>query len=709
MAIIGKIRKHSGLAVIIVGVAIAAFVIGDFGKKRYRGTTDIGTVDGKSIPYTDFNNEVDQTIDIQKENNGNEKITDEETYNIRQQTWNTMVKNIIMEKECDALGLIVSPEELFDQVQGKNPHRYILQYFKDPKTGVYDPSLVLNYLKNLDNMEPKAKTQWLRFEKAIKEDRLQTKFDNLVAKAYYMPRAFLKKDYIDQSLALRVHWVAPTIEMIPDSTIKLTDADYQDFYNKNKPYFYQDQETRDLNYVVFNVVPSDADKKKIAEDVSSIYKEFTTIPDVANFVNANSDKKYDSTFTKKGTLPGRIDSLAFISPVGTYFEPFISNNAWYMGKLLAVQERPDTIRGAQLLVSYAGTALSQSNKNITRTKEQAEKKADSLLQVLKKDPSSFKMVTMQESDFPSAKEDGGDLKDIKDGDPSFAVFFNAGLDMKPNEIKIIHTNIGYAIFKVTFKSKPVKKVQVALLERNIDPSNQTYQDTYIKASMFAGQNRTANAFEKSAEQQGLSIRDAMSVKDMDNAVMGLQQAREVVRWAYADATKTGEVSPVFDLQGKYVVAVLQNINEKGYTPLDKIKDRLEQGVKNLKKVDVWAERLTNAMKTTKDLASLGAMFTTKIDSTNLTFAGYNPTPLAREYDLVGQLFTSKQNTLLGPLKGRYAAYVVIIEGTIPPAQTEDYAALASQLTAGFANRVSNGLYDAIRKASDIKDNRRMFY
>ena len=157
MAIIGRIRKHSGLAVIIVGVAIAAFVIGDFGKKRTKGTNEIGSVNGEAIPYPEFTNKVEESIQNQKDNSGTDKITDEETFSIRQNTWNSFVNDVILQSEYDELGITVSSDELFDQVQGKNPHRYILQYFKDPKTNMYDPALVRNYLKNLDNMEPKNK------------------------------------------------------------------------------------------------------------------------------------------------------------------------------------------------------------------------------------------------------------------------------------------------------------------------------------------------------------------------------------------------------------------------------------------------------------------------------------------------------------------------------------------------------------------------
>ena len=164
MAIIGTIRKHSALAVIIVGVAIAAFVIGDFGKKQSRAMNDIGTVNGEDISYVDFNSKVEENLEFQRENSGDDKISDDMSYQVRQNVWNTMIRNLVIGDELDKLGMTVSPEELFEQVQGRNPHRYILQYFKDPQTGQYDPAIVLNYLRNLDQMEPKAKTQWLQFE-----------------------------------------------------------------------------------------------------------------------------------------------------------------------------------------------------------------------------------------------------------------------------------------------------------------------------------------------------------------------------------------------------------------------------------------------------------------------------------------------------------------------------------------------------------------
>lgn len=709
MAIIGKIRKHSGLVVIVVGVAIAAFVIGDFSKKSPRGVNEIGEVNGDVIPVVDFNAKVEEALEIQKENSNSDKITDEETYNIRQSTWNTMTRDILMNEEYEKLGLTVSSDELFDQVQGKNPHRYILQYFKDPKTGQYDPALVLEYLKNLDKMEPKAKTQWLRFEKAIKEDRIQTKYTNLFSKGYYMPKQFAAKQFVEQSQALKIRYISPAFANIPDSTVKLTDADYQNYYNKNKQYFYQDEAYRDIDYVVFDVVPSDIDRKKIAEEVQVLYNDMLTSTDIPNFTNANSDKKYDSAFMKKGTLPGRIDSVAFASAAGTFVAPVeVDGKTWNFGQLIAVQERPDSVNASQVLIGFSGTPLAEQNK-ITRSKDQAKKKADSIMLVLKKSPEKLTELAKTISDYPTAKEDGGDLKWIVDNDPNFFPFFNAALTMKPGDVKVVETAIGYAVLKVSNKTKPIKKVRFALVQRQIVPSNQTFQDTYLKASTFAGQNKTPDAFEKGAVAAKLAVRKAQNVKEMDNQVSGLTGARELVRWTYSENVKIDEVSPVFDLSGKYVVALLKSTSDKGLQPLDKIKTKIEANVKNYKKIEIMAEKMKKAMASKNDLYALAVEFSTKVDTADVTFLGYGRSAIANDGEVVGELFTAKTGVLSGPFIGNYGAYVAIVDGKTEVTQKADYSGEQQQMRSEFESRALNTSFVTLQRKAVIVDNRARFF
>ena len=184
MALIGTIRKQSGLLVIIVGVALAAFVLGDFLSPRSgRQQVNIAKVLGEEITYKQFDEKVEQSIETQKRNQNKESLTAEEIFNIKQQTYDQITQKILLDKEYMNLGIAVSADELFDQIQGENPHAYILQYFKDPETQKYDPELVRRYLKQLNEMDAASRTQWDVFVEAIKDDRLKTKYKNLISKA----------------------------------------------------------------------------------------------------------------------------------------------------------------------------------------------------------------------------------------------------------------------------------------------------------------------------------------------------------------------------------------------------------------------------------------------------------------------------------------------------------------------------------------------
>jgi peptidyl-prolyl cis-trans isomerase D len=706
MAIIGKIRKHSALAVIIVGVAIAAFVIGDFGKKRSQGTVDIGSVDGEEISYLDFNTRVEENLEIQRENLGEEKLSEDMAYNIRQSTWNNMVKNLVMGEEYSKLGLTVTSDELFELVQGKHPHRYILQYFKDPKTGNYDPALVLNYLRNLEKMESKARDQWLQFEKAIKEDRLDTKFNNLVIKSFYTPRALLEKDHELNTRSLNLRYISPTYYNIPDSAITVTDEDFLRFYNKNKIYFINEEASADLEFVTLEVRPSELDRQRTAEDVRDLYNDFLTTPAPEAYVSANSDNKYDTTFVKKGVLPPRLDSLLFHAVPGTFIPPYNEKDVWYMAKLLAMESRPDSMLGAQLLITWADLGV---NEKVTRTQAQAKKRADSLLAILKTNPAIFQEAAKAASDYPSASEDGGVLPWFHDGNLNVSPFFEAGITMKPNDVKIVETRLGYSIFKLTSKPEPVLKIKAAILQRDVDPSNQTYQDTYLKASQFAGTYRTPEAFDSGAVALGLYKRQAQSIKEMDNSVQGLPNARNIVRWAFAEQTKPGEVSPVFDLSGIFAVALLKDRFPKGPQSLEKLKNRIEPNVRNMKKIERMAQQLKDAMNTTTDIYAIAGTFGAKVDTATVTFSGMNRSTIAREPEVAGRLFSLPLNQLSGPFTGNFGVYVAVVNQVLPPTSASNLSYEKRIRDQGFSNRVGNSLLDALKKQSDIRDNRVLFY
>jgi peptidyl-prolyl cis-trans isomerase D len=707
MAVIGTIRKHSALAVILVGVAIAAFIVSDlFSGKRGGGRNipSVGTIAGEEITYADYNRRVEDNLEIQRANQNKENLTAQETFDIRQNTWTQYLNEIIMGKEYERLGITVTTEELYDLVQGPRPHNLIRQYFQDPATNQYNPEMVQNFLQNLDNMQPEVRKQWLNLEKYIKDDRQTQKYQALVSKGYYVPQAFAALDYSNKKKNAEIRYVAIRYTSINDNEVTLTDKDYEAYYEKNR-HSYEQEHSRDIDYVIFEVLPSAEDRLITRESAYKIYEEFRVASDVATFVNSTSDNRYDSTWYKKGQLPVILDSIVFSSPVGTFIPPYEDNNAWHMAKVMDMQARPDSMKAEHILVAYQGAL--RAAETITRTKEQAEKTADSIFNIVKTDKTKMQALAFQLSDDGSAKQNNGDLGWFADG-AMIGAFNEAVLNGKVGDIVNVETSFGYHIVKITGKKDPVSKVRVAIIDRLIEPSSKTFQDIYVQASSFSGENNTQTKFETAVTNQGLNKRTATYLKEMGNTIPGIENPREIIRWAFFEGIEVGEVSPVFDVGGSYVVAVLTNIREKGAIPLEQMKENILSFVMNEKKAVMITEKIKNSGG---DIYQIARDFNTKVDTNlTLTFSARNIPGFGSEYQVIGKIFSMNEGEQSGPIEGNGGVFVVKLDRFYEPPQLADYKSNRDQLLSSFRSRMAgNPMFTALQKKANIEDNRLLFF
>jgi peptidyl-prolyl cis-trans isomerase D len=708
MAVIGTIRKQSGLLVIIIGVALAAFILGDFLKRRPQGRDmNIAVIDGEEIPYTYFNQKVEKNIENTKTQQKKQNLTPDEVFRIRQQTYDQIVDEIILKKEYDELGLVVSPEELFDQLQGDNPHKYILQYFKDPKTNQYDPELVRNYIKQLDKMDATNRARWEEFVKAIKEDRLQTKYKDLISKAYFMPDTFLVKDYIDRKTTAKVRLVGARYSTIADSTVTVADADMEKYYEEYKQN-YEQPESRDIDYVIFDVKPSSKDRQKIRKMVFEIFEDFKKADNAPLFVARESDERYDSTYYKEGQLPVRIDSVMFNSPVGTFVEPYVENNAWHMAKLEKIVFRPDSMKASHILIAYAGAR--NAGQDVTRIRIDAKAIADSLLNVVKANPEKLEEIAKQMSDDPSAKQNSGDLGWFADG--QMVPQFNEAVFNTPvGGVTMVESDFGFHIIKVTGKLKPRKRVRVAQITINITPSQQTYQDVYTKASEFQGKAVNLEAFDTLATSMGLNKRTAQRLQPMSDRIAGLDNPRSIIQWLYTDGIDVGSVSQVYTLTDMYVVAAVTKVRQAGIPPLDEIRDMLEPLVKKELKGDMMVKKMTDIAKNSKNLSQIASKLNSKVDTVpNLTFMTRNIAGFGNEANVLGKAFTLKTKVISKPVKGNNAGFFVVVDELKKADLKGNTKLYEKQLLMNFVSKVNNNSYiKTLKDNTDITDNRVRFY
>ena len=703
MAAIEKIRRRSGLLIAIIGIALLAFVLQDLFQSQGRSTgPSVAVVDGDKISIRDYEVLKEKNLENRKSSTNNNNLSSAETYSVYNSTLEEMIKNNLMTKEYEASGIGITSEELMDQMTGENPHEWIKQSFSDANG--FDPQRVTQYLQNLGDLPADYYNRWIDFEKALKQNRLETKFDNLVKASYFLPTALAKKYYENKNMKASADVIALRYTTIPDSTVVVTDADNKAFYEENK-YRYETDERRDIEYVVFEIQPSLEDRQEALKFVQDMKDDFTATENVASFVNANSDKRYDSTWVGRKDVPEQVEKAVFDNGngVGYVYGPFENENAFNLVRIVDMQSRPDSLKASHILIGYKGAYGSQDT--IT-TKEQAEAKANELLAQLKATKNNDELFAELASEYntDATKDKGGDLDWFLDGQmvPKFNEFV---MNNPVGTLGVVETPFGYHVVKVTGKTELQPKARLAYLTHDITSSTKTYQNIYAQANKFVTENRTYDQFNQAIEEQGLTKRTMPRMNKSTYQIAGIDNPREIVRWAFDEKTKKGDVSEkIFELDNMLVVAALTGVVHEGYAPLEAIIDQAKYQILNKKKGEIAVEKMKACgSDIDRMINELGAESTTvsdiTIDSRVLGNFGV-------EADMVGRLLGMKEGEEIGPVAGNSSAFIIKNVKFTVPAETENYSDIVREKTSQFTNKVGGGaVYNAIRNQAKIKDNR----
>ena len=702
MAAIEKIRRRSGLLIAIIGIALLAFVLQDLFQSQGRTTgPSVAVVDGEKISVRDYEQAKEKNLESRKSSTNNNNLSSAETYNIYNSTLEEMIKENIMSKEYDAAGIGVTTEELLDQMTGENPHEWIVQSFSDANG--FDPQRVTQYLQNLNDLPADYYNRWLDFEKALKQNRLETKFNNLLKASFFLPTPLAQKYYENKNTKASADVIALRYTTIPDSTVTVTDADNKAFYEENK-YRYETDERRDIEYVVFDIKPSLEDRQDALKFVETMKPEFQTIENVVSFVNANSDKRYDSTWVGRSDVSEQVEKAVFDSgnEVGYVYGPYESEDAFNLVRIVDMQSRPDSLKASHILIGYQGSYGSQD----TISKEQAEAKANELLAQLKASKNNDELFAELASQYntDATKDKGGDLDWFLDGQ-MVPEFNNYVLNNPVGSMGVVETPFGYHVVKVTGKTQPQPKARLAYLTHEITSSTKTYQNIYAQANKFVTENRTYDQFNQAIEEQGLTKRTMPRMNKSTYQIAGIENPREIVRWAFDEKTKKGDVSEkIFELDNMLVVAALTGVVHEGYAPMEAILDQAKYQILNKKKGEIAVEKMKACGNDIDRMVNeLGAESTTvsdiAIDSRVLGNFGV-------EADIVGTLLGMKEGEEIGPIAGNSSAFILKNVKFTQPAPTTDYSDIVREKVSQFTNKVGGGaVYSALKNQAKIKDNR----
>lgn len=702
MGIIGSIRKHSGWAVAIVGIAILAFILGDLTKNN-GGIPDVGKVNGEVLTSQRFNEKVAEMENNYKVQQQTTQVPAEMENQIREQVWAQFVDESLMEEQAAKLGLRVSPAEVNDMFTGRFIHPYVRQSFTDPQSGQFDVRFVSQFIDNFDQLDTMRRMQWVELEKYCKTDREQQKYSTLINAGFYMPKALAAKVAEYAGTVANVRVVSLPFSSVSDDEAAVADADYEKYYNEHKAEFRVREELRDLEFIAFPVNPTQQDLADIQEQVNKVWAEFQTVPadEVAFFVNAESDRSYDSSYRRANTFKAPFDEQIAAAKDGDMLAPVMAGNEWMMAKVISSAVRPDSLRASVVYI------LNQNaGGNIMRSDAQAKSLADSVLALVNGNKMTFEQAVEQFSDDPQKGETKGDMDWQLDGGYGF---LNEELVNRPVGSCFVFEHpqgVGYFLVKVTDKTKAEKKYRVALITREIAASAATNRAVYNEANRFAGQNRNITDFTAAAQQQNLQVRNAR-VTMMSNNLSGIGNARSIVQWAFNEDTKVGAVADqVYECDGMFVVVALKDVFKKGFATLEQVRPMIEQAVRLDKKGELLMARADEAVKAAQDITSIAVKLNTTVDTIDsVSFADYYFDRYGME-PKVQAAISAKKSGLVGPVKGASGVYMVQIDSKAPRAAADGQVTM--QLEQGYRSKARMAS-QVLREQAKIVDQRNKFF
>ncbi len=707
MAIISKIRDNAGIAIFFIAISIIAFVLTDFlggglfgGQKQY-----VGNINGENVELAAYDAQYKQALSNYRMQTG-QAPADAQLNGIRDQVWNNFVFEYAYLSEFEKLGIQVSDEELYQMVQGDSIfiHPQIRQQFTNPETNIFDKQAIISFLQTLSQRPPEQQAQWAAFEDGIRKMRMQAKYEGLLQMSSYVTTAEAEREYENQSTKAEVKFVYVPYTSIADSTLtaQITDEMLEEELAKNSAK-YEAQETRSLDFVSFDVSPSAEDSTVFFDEIKQLAKDFAKVENDSSFAAINSETPNPYQFQPVGQVPTVLfDKNSTILKGGVY-GPHLDGEDFKIFKVSDVKE--DTVEYVR-----ARHILFKADKGATaEQKAEVRAKANKVLEEIKAGGDFAKLAAQYGEDGTSTK--GGDLGWYGKGQ-MVAPFEQAtfGVDNPTLLPNLVETDFGYHIVEVT---QPRNKTayKIASISLTLEPSEETLNDALIKAEELKLASTDGNELRKKVtENPELILQNANRLTTTASNLGAIQGARDVVKWAFTEAN-IGDVSEVITLQeqNKYIIATLTGATYKGASNIETFREELtREVVKNLKiqqitqKLNLKEKSLDEIAKKYGNEAIVGTATDLSLSMNVLSNAGFNP-------KAVGTALGLKKGNRSEAIADESGVLVLEVLNLVPAAKIADYAKYRSDVETRLNQRVQFLIAEAIKKASDIEDNRYKFY
>jgi peptidyl-prolyl cis-trans isomerase D len=706
MAILQTLREKAGALVAgAIGFSLLLFVISDFfgnnnaQRRKARKYYELAVIDGQPVSYQDFEAKVQDLTEIYKMSGSNE-INEEMLHNLREQVWQQILSEKLLSKTYSKTGLAVSPDEVEMLVFGDNPHPIVRQLFTDPKTGVFNKSFLVNFLKATETDEA-TKKYWLFFEDQIINERLSTKLNNLMSKGLYVTK---KQSEYEASLlknTVSFSYLARNYSTIADSSVNVTSDEIKDYYEKHKDNFKRTAQ-RDMEYVVFDITPSEADLKEVELWATNEKEHFAAATDLIQYINLTADTRYTGVYRTLSELPENLRSLALSGDKSVVIGPYFEDGAYKLARIVDIAERPDSVRAAHILLS----------PRADRTMDKAKSEADSLIRLIRSGV-DFSQLAMTNSDDQGSAQVGGDLGWFSEG-MMIAPFNDACFSGKKGDIVTVETTYGLHIIKIIDQSHKIKKYDIGIVDRNVAPSNATTQSIYARASQFAGTNNTYEKFNKTVAEGDLDKKVAMNVTPDQKELPGLTQSRILVMSLFQNS-KAGSIvldnnsQAVFELPDMYVVAYCTRVQEEGIAPVDAVASDIRFILTKKKKAEMISTEIKKMAAEGNTIYDIASHYNSTLqDATGINFRSYSVPGAGIEPALIGAASSSDPGVLSKPVVCNNGVFVFVVNNVTPSA-VDDIAAVRERLSSNYQIRASYEAYQALRDKKEVVDMRYKFY
>jgi parvulin-like peptidyl-prolyl isomerase len=715
MAILNKIRQRSLILILVIALALFAFVIQgviDNPNAFSNSQGVVATVNGTDIDVTDFQKKVKN---YQDGVGGNISSTQ-----AKNAIYNQEVRKIILDAEYEALGLSVEKDEMRDLLKNSfqsNPE------FQD-ENGNFDVNRLNAFISNLKDISPDSAPllyagrtininydSWTNNEQSIAANSLQQTYYNMIKAGVNTTIAEAKDEYMADAKNVDIRFVQIPYTTIADSLVEVSKSDIKAYMKEREDKFKVDA-SREVVYVEFKEEASKADEDAIKAALIKLKSDraeyndssgntdtipgFDSVKNVAEFINSNSDIKYNDAFVTAAQIPAVAKDSLMKLEVGEYYGPYRDGEFFKLSKMIAKEQLPDSVKTRHILIPFLGAA--SAGPDVTLTREEANKQVDSLYNILKTDKSKFDdFVTEYSTDQGSV--DNGGRYDWFPYNRMVAPFRDFSFNGKTGDMGVVETAYGFHIIEIEGQKGEADVYKLATLARKIEPSQETLDDVYNRATKFEIAAKDAD-FNALAKERELTVKP-ITLKELDENIPGLGSQRELVRWFFEENREEGDFKS-FSVSGYgFIVAKLVEKNEAGLMSVEDASVTVLPEIRKEKKAKMIREKIKatsvdeiakNQGQSPKTAAAL------TLKNTTLAGAGVEP-------KVIGAAFGLEQGKTSKPINGEKGVYVIEVTKVTEATELDNYTSIVNRLNATRRGAVQGKVYQALEKAADIEDNR----